>query len=125
MLVTLSGITRLRKEEQSRKALSPMLVTPTGITRLCKEVQPQNALSPMLVTLSRITRLLKEEQSRNASSQIILVSFLIKQVPSSSLGDFSNFIPSLLYFTPYSSIMASFNSSSVAFVDISRLSLAS
>ena len=40
MLVTLSGITRLLKEEQSSNALFPMLVTLSGITRLLKDSQP-------------------------------------------------------------------------------------
>ena len=43
MLVTQSEITRLLKEEQSRKASHPMLVTPSGILRLLKEEQPQIA----------------------------------------------------------------------------------
>ena len=55
MLVTLSGITRLLKEEHFLNALSPMLVTLSGITRLLKEEQPSKALFPMLVTLSGIT----------------------------------------------------------------------
>ena len=57
MLVTLSGITRLLKEEQPQKASPPMLVTLSGITRLLKEVQTLNALHPMLVTLFGLTRL--------------------------------------------------------------------
>lgn len=40
-----------------------MLVTLSEITRLFKEEQSANALFPMQVTLSGITRLLKEEQS--------------------------------------------------------------
>ena len=40
MLVTLSGITRLLKEEQPQNELFLMLVTQSGRTRLPKEEQP-------------------------------------------------------------------------------------
>ncbi len=63
MLVTLSGMAMLVKEEQSKNAHFPTLVTLLGITTLRKEVQPLNALGPILVTLSGITILVKEEQS--------------------------------------------------------------
>ena len=54
MFTTLSGITRLLKEEQPSNAPSPILVTLLGITRLRKEEQLLNAPSPILVTLSGI-----------------------------------------------------------------------
>ena len=54
MLVTLSGITILLKDEKAKAPL-PMLVTLLGITTLRKEEQPQNASSPMLVTPSGMT----------------------------------------------------------------------
>ena len=40
MLVTLSGITRLLKEEQSSNALFPMLVTLSGIAISVKDLHP-------------------------------------------------------------------------------------
>ena len=50
MLLTLSGIVMLVKDEQSMKALSPMFVTLSGIVMLVKELHPKKALSPILVT---------------------------------------------------------------------------
>ena len=61
MLVTLSGIIMLLKEEQPQKALPPMLVTLSGITMFVNDLQPQNTLFPILVTPSRRMRLCKEQ----------------------------------------------------------------
>ena len=60
MLVTLSGMAMLVKEEQPLNAQCPMRVTLSGITRLRKEEQPLNTFFPMQVTLLEITRLLKD-----------------------------------------------------------------
>ena len=54
MLVTLSGIVTLVRDEHPRKAESPMLVTLSGIVTLVRDSQPEKAQSPMLVTLSGI-----------------------------------------------------------------------
>ena len=63
MLVTLSGITSLLKEEQPINAQVPMLVTLLGITRLLKELHAVNAPSLMVVILSERTISVKEQQS--------------------------------------------------------------
>ena len=52
MLVTLSGIVMLVKEQQPIKAYIPILVTLLGIITLVKEVQSRNAYFPMVVTLA-------------------------------------------------------------------------
>ena len=43
MLLTLSGITTLAREEQALKAEAPILVTLSGITMLAILEQPANA----------------------------------------------------------------------------------
>ena len=59
MLVTLSGIVTLVRDEQLSKTKSPMLVTLFGIVTLVRDVQSRKANSPMLVTLSGIVYSLK------------------------------------------------------------------
>lgn len=56
------------KEVQPLNALSPMRVTLSGITRLFKDEQPSNAQSPMLAPVARITRLLKDEYVNTLST---------------------------------------------------------
>jgi hypothetical protein len=50
MLVTLSGIVTLLRDEQPLNANPPILVTLLGIVTLLRDLQSENALSPMLVT---------------------------------------------------------------------------
>ncbi len=50
MLLTLSGIVMLVKEEQPEKAPSPMLLTLFGIVMLFRDLQPAKALLPILLT---------------------------------------------------------------------------
>ena len=54
MLVTLFGIVTLARDEQPKKANSPMLVTLSGIVTLVRDEHPRKAEPPMLVTLSGI-----------------------------------------------------------------------
>ena len=65
--------------------------------------------------------ILDKLQPANAELHIILVPSLTEYPPLSSLGASNSFLPSLLYFTPHSSIKASFNSSSVISVDKSSI----
>ena len=92
-----------------------------GMTTFAKELQKENAPSPILVTLFGMTTSAKELHQENALLHIIFVPSLTEYPLLNPCGAFNNFLPSLLYFTPHSSIKASFNSSSVALVDKSSI----
>ncbi len=106
---------------QSENGFPFKQITLLGMTILDRELQRENAPSPILTTLLGITMLVKEVHVENALLHIILVPSLTEYPPLSSLGASNSFLPSLLYFTPRSSIKASFNSSSVISVDKSSI----
>ena len=98
-----------------------MIVTLFGMIILDREKHFLNAHFPILVIPSGMAMLVKELHIENARSHIIRVLSLTEYPLFSPCGAFNNFLPSLLYFTPHSSIKASFNSSSVALVDKSSI----
>ena len=117
MLVTLFEITIWDSALESINAQSPILVTLFGMTMLNSNKQPENAPSPILVTLFGTIMLVRKLHIEKALSHIIFVPSLKEKSPFKSDGAFNNFLPSLLYFIPHSSINASSSSSSVTSVD--------
>ena len=59
------------KEEQPKKAPSPIEVTQSGITIEIKDVQSEKAYLPIDVTLSGITIDVKDEQLEKAQYQTV------------------------------------------------------
>ena len=118
ILVTEAGMTNSRNEEQARKAINPILATEAGMTNLRNEEQAQKVSLPIPVTEDGISNSRKEEQLLNALLQITAVPFFTLY-SSISFGTSNNLKPSLLYFTPYSSTIASAKSSTVTFVESS------
>ena len=92
---------------------------------VCKELQQLNAHSPIFVTLFGMSIVCTERHFKNALSAITFVPSLIIYVSKFS-GTSINFNPSFVYFAPYSSVIASFCSSSVilGFRSLSKLSFA-
>ena len=105
-----------RRDGQLLKAPPPILVTEERITNSRKDSQPLKAKSPILVTEEGITNSRKKLQNSKAELQITLVPFFILYFPIPS-GALNSLKPSLLYLTPYSSLMASLQSSSVTSVE--------
>ena len=85
---------------------------------LWRDMHKLKASSPMLVTEFGMVMLWRESHPLKAPSQITSVPSLTTYSFSRNEEEaFNSFFPSRLYLTPYSSLIASFKSSSVASVD--------
>ena len=101
---------------QPENAEYPMLVTEDGIVMLVSLLQKENALSPMYVTLDGIVMLVSPLQYANARSPMLvtedgIVHFVFPP------GQEINVVLSLLYSTPWASLLyAGFSASAVMLV---------